>query len=316
MSSSYQNPRLDHNRQDGCAVQGTVTLDPAKATWIGAMALGSMLAVGHASPGAVVLFALFTAVTLCLGHSIGMHRRSIHRSFRCPTWFEYLCVHLGTLVGLGGPLGMLRTHDTRDWAQRQPTCHPYFSHQAIWYQDLYWQLFCSIQLFRTPVIETEGEIEQDPVYRWMERYWMWQQLPWALTFFVVGGWPWVFWGICVRVLVGVVGHWLIGYFAHNSGQRDWDVTNAAVQGHNIAWVSLLTMGECWHNNHHAFPGSAKLGLKSGQWDPGWWVLRGLHRIGLAADFVLPAELPARKDLVPLEQNRRSKTPVGGCDAGR
>jgi fatty-acid desaturase len=56
------------------------------------------------------------------------------------------------------------------------------------------------------------------------------------------------------------------------------------------------MGECWHNNHHAFPGSARLGLAAGEWDPGWWVLSGLKRIGLVWGIRLPADLPARPEV--------------------
>lgn len=57
------------------------------------------------------------------------------------------------------------------------------------------------------------------------------------------------------------------------------MSGAAVQGYNVRWFALLTMGESWHNNHHAFPMSAKLGLQQGQWDPGWWVIQGLVKIG-------------------------------------
>jgi len=46
------------------------------------------------------------------------------------------------------------------------------------------------------------------------------------------------------------------------------------------------MGENWHNNHHAFPTSAKLGLEKGQWDPGWWVLSLLRKMGLVSDLVV------------------------------
>lgn len=56
------------------------------------------------------------------------------------------------------------------------------------------------------------------------------------------------------------------------------------------------MGECWHNNHHAYPESARLGLAEGEWDPGWWALRGMRCAGLAWDFRLPADLPARPEL--------------------
>jgi len=210
---------------------------------------------------------------------------------------EYLLVHLGTIVGLAGPFGMLKTHDMRDWAQRQQECHDYFSHGSVWYKDASWQIFHSFKLETPPPFEAEAEIANDPIYRWMEATWMWQQLPWAILFYALGGWGWVCWGIGSRVSVSIIGHWLIGYFAHNDGYRDWHIEGAAVQGHNIPWTALLTMGENWHNNHHAFPGSAKLGLEPGQVDPGWWVLSGLKKVSLVSNLITPENLKARKELI-------------------
>ncbi len=293
----YSNPRIDRPAQRADALNGEVHADPVKIAWVGSMVLfGTIGSAMSFTVGALLLFVASTAVTLCLGHSLGMHRRFIHRSYRCPAWLEYLFVHFGVLVGLAGPLGMLRTHDVRDWAQRQPQCHSYFSHREAWYRDFWWQLFCSIRLARPPVITIEPDIANDSVHRLMERTWMLQQLPWALLFLAVGGWGWVCWGICSRVSVSVVGHWLIGHFAHNSGHRHWHVEGAAVQGFNVPFAALLTMGESWHNNHHAFPGSAKLGLEAGQWDPGWWVLKLLERSGLVIGLVTPATLADRPEL--------------------
>jgi len=96
----------------------------------------------------------------------------------------------------------------------------------------------------------------------------------------------------------VFGHWLIGYFAHNHGQMHRVVRGAAVQGRNVRWTSLLTMGECWHNNHHAFPGSARLGLEDREWDPGWWALLAMRRAGLVWSLRLPEHLPVREELTP------------------
>ena len=59
------------------------------------------------------------------------------------------------------------------------------------------------------------------------------------------------------------------------------------------------MGEAWHNNHHAFPGSARLGLDKGESDPGWWVLTVLARLGLVWGVKTPESLPHRPNLVPL-----------------
>lgn len=305
MTKNYYNPRIEECAGVATVSQtdahsGEVSLDVTKLCWVGSMLIGGTVgSIATASVSAVLLFTCFTAITLCLGHSLGMHRRFIHRSYDCPRWLEVLFVHLGTIVGLAGPFGMLRTHDLRDWAQRQTSCHDYFSHASIWYKDLYWQLFCSIKLNNPPDIQAEQEIANDVVFAWMERTWMWQQIPWALLFYFIGGWAWVFWGVCSRVSVSILGHWLIGYFAHNHGHRSWHIEGAAVQGHNIPWTALLTMGENWHNNHHAFRYSARLGLEDGQWDPGWWTLKALESLGLVRGLVTPNIEALRPELLRL-----------------
>jgi hypothetical protein len=78
------------------------------------------------------------------------------------------------------------------------------------------------------------------------------------------------------------------------------VDGAAVQGRNIPLTSLLTMGESWHNNHHAFPGSARLGLYAGEWDPGWWMLLVLRKLGLVWNIRLPRDLAVRQELRALD----------------
>jgi sn-1 stearoyl-lipid 9-desaturase len=80
-----------------------VTWDPGRSLWVGGMSAGA-LALGplYFTPGAVLLFLVTTAVTICAGHSVGMHRLLIHRSFSAPLWLERTLVYLGTLVGMAG----------------------------------------------------------------------------------------------------------------------------------------------------------------------------------------------------------------------
>ena len=299
-----------HRVQTGADVlQGVVLWEPMRSLWFSGMALGAL--VGGALTFTWAAFALFvgsTALVLLLGHSLGMHRKLIHDSFQCPKWLEYFLVYCGVLVGLSGPLGLLRTHDLRDYAQRQKACHDFFGHRRAPLVDAWWQLHCELRLERPPEIRVELGIDNDPVYRFLQRTWMAQQLPWALLFFAIGGWAWVFWGVCARVTAGVFGHWLIGHFAHRHGEQTHVVEGASVQGYNVPFAALLTMGECWHNNHHAFPGSARLGLHAGEWDPGWWVLLGLRRLGLVWALKTPADLPWREEL----RRVRSRADAG-CD---
>ena len=287
---------------DGCsAVEGRVVWAPQRSLWWFAMLAGSVLAVTrYASWGGVALFLASSAVTLCLGHSLGMHRRLIHRAYACPLWLERVLVYLGVLVSMAGPAGMMRTHDLRDWAQRQPRCHDFFAHRRGFFVDAWWQLHCELRLARPPRFELPGHLADDPVLMWIERHWLLQQLPWALLFFAFGGIGWVLWGVCLRCVVGLTGHWMVGHFAHRVGHRSWHVDGAGVQGHDVRGCGLITFGEGWHNNHHAFPGSARLGLYPGQADPGWWVLCALRRVGLVWDLSLPATLPPRAEVQALE----------------
>ncbi|KGD64037.1 fatty acid desaturase [Alcanivorax nanhaiticus] len=280
------------------AFAGRVLWSPSKSIWFLFHFLTLILVAPFvASVSSIAIFIVLTAVTLCFGHSLGMHRLLIHRSYECPKWMEYLFVYLGTLVGMAGPIGMMRQHDLRDWAQRQTRCHDYLLHGSSMIKDGWWQLNCDLRLDNPPEFCIEESVTSDPFYRFIEKTWMWQQLVLAVPLYWIGGLSWLVWGISVRIVVSVGGHWFIGYFAHNHGERTWRVDGAAVQGHNIRLAGLISMGEAWHNNHHAYPRSAMLGLYTDEPDPGWWVLNALYNLGIVKNIRLPSHLPPRPELV-------------------
>ncbi len=170
-------------------VRGCVRWAPGKSLWIGGHTLAALvLCPILPSWGGAALFVATSAVTLCFGHSVGMHRRLIHGSFRCPLWLEYLCVYLGTLVGMAGLLGMIRIHDLRDWAQRQSDCHAYLRHARPLFGDAWWQLHCGLRLDGPPAFQLEPRLAADRFYAFLERTWMLQQIPWAVLLFACGGW--------------------------------------------------------------------------------------------------------------------------------
>jgi fatty-acid desaturase len=278
----------------GCnPVEGRVRWDPVHSLWNGSMLAASLiLAPVFVTPGALIVFVLSTGATLLMGHSVGFHRRLIHRSFDCPRWLERLLVWIGTLVGMSGPLWMIRTHDLRDWAQRQTDCHDYLAHRQSMPIDGWWQLHCRLELDHPPRFDL-GEAGRDRFYRFLEASWMAQQMPVAALLFALGGWPWAIWGVCVRVSVSVTGHWCVGHLAHRRGPQSWLVEGAGVQAHDVPWAAIPTMGEAWHNNHHAYPGSARIGLEPGQSDLGYAFIRLLETVGLAQGVMVPANMPPR-----------------------
>lgn len=274
-------------------VRGRVRWDPLHSTWNGGM-LAAALVFGSATatPAAVTVFLLSTGAALLLGHSVGFHRLLIHRSFQTPVTVERFLVWCGTIAGMSGPFWIMRTHDLRDWAQRQRECHPYLAHRRPMLIDAWWQLHCRLELDRPPRFDL-GRVGKDRFYRLLESTWMAQQLPLAVLLWLAGGWGWVVWGVCARVAITVHGHWFVGHLAHRRGPQSWLVKGAGVQAHDVPWAAIPTMGEAWHNNHHAYPGSARIGLYPGQHDWGYMFIRVLERIGLAWDICLPECLPER-----------------------
>lgn len=295
--------RVDGSGADPCA--GTVLIDWPKALWNGVMMTGTVAALAIATWQSVLLFLALTYVTLLVGHSVGMHRMMIHRTFKARPWVARALITIGTLVGVSGPSGIIRIHDTRDWAQREAECHDFFAHRRGFWRDLSWNLFYRFDFARPPKVTIEPEIAADPFYRFLDATWRWQQLPLAALLYALGGWPFVLWGVCARVFASTAGHWAVTYFCHNPSLSPspgrWLVKDAGIQASNLPGLGLVTYGECWHNNHHAFPESARIGLEPGQVDPGWWVIRALERLGLVFDVRQPRGEDARGDL--LERHR-------------
>lgn len=290
-----------HPLPDTSDTEGVIRWDPVKSLWLFAMIGGGLAAVTLTPSWAgVIIFLVTTAITICAGHSVGMHRLLIHRSFRAPLWLERLLVWLGTLVGMAGPFGMIRAHDMRDWHQRQATCPPHPSHGAGFWRDAWWQLHCRFDLTSPPRFEIEPEVANDPFYRFVDRTWMAQQLFLAIPLFLIFGMDGVLWGVCLRVSVSLIGHWMVGHFAHKGGHQGWGVADLPVQGYNLPGLGLITFGENWHGNHHAFPHSARLGVEDGQLDPGYWLIRCLAWFGLASEVLHPEDRPAREGLRRIE----------------
>src|SRR3569832_2062315 len=99
------------NLDKASPVEGAIVWDAPRSLWNGAMLLGAIvLGPLTFSWSALAVFLVTAAITLCAGHSVGFHRRLIHRSFECSKWLERTLVWFGTAVGMGGPLWTIRLH--------------------------------------------------------------------------------------------------------------------------------------------------------------------------------------------------------------
>jgi stearoyl-CoA desaturase (delta-9 desaturase) len=104
----------------------------------------------------------------------------------------------------------------------------------------------------------------------------------ALTGSLIGGLTGLLWGGVVRIFCLHQATFSINSLCHFFGAQDYETGD---ESRNLAWLALPTLGEAWHNNHHAFPTSARHGLGRWQPDPSAAVIWALERSGLAWDVV-------------------------------
>ncbi|MGH2759673.1 MAG: acyl-CoA desaturase, partial [Actinomycetota bacterium] len=103
------------------------------------------------------------------------------------------------------------------------------------------------------------------------------------------------WGSLVRILMLHHVTWSINSICHFYGREAY---KARDESKNVWALSPLSFGESWHNNHHAFPWSARLGLGAWQVDFGWYAIRGLAALGLATDVKVPSIEQIEKRRLP------------------
>jgi stearoyl-CoA desaturase (delta-9 desaturase) len=135
------------------------------------------------------------------------------------------------------------------------------------------------------------DLLKDPTIRFIDRTFLWWTagglvlaflLGWLIGGSLTAGLTGLLWGGAVRMLVVHHVTYSINSLCHFFGRRAYDTDD---ESRNLAWLAPFTFGESWHNNHHAFPTSARHGLKRWQFDPSWIVIRSLEATGLIWDVV-------------------------------
>jgi stearoyl-CoA desaturase (delta-9 desaturase) len=135
------------------------------------------------------------------------------------------------------------------------------------------------------------DLYADPFYRALQHLGLPLQLALAGALFFLGGWAWVVWGVFVRLVIAYHSTWLVNSAAHMLGYRTYRTTDCST---NCWWVALLSFGEGWHNNHHAFPFSARHGLRWFEIDMTWWHVELLALLRLADRVRIPSRLMRQK----------------------
>ena len=237
-----------------------------------------------------------------LGITIGYHRLVSHRAFDTYGWNRAFWMFCGALAVEGSPIAWCAVHRKHhQHSDHDGDPHSPHLHEGGWknvikgfvHSHFGW-LFA--QAWSDELIgKYAPDMQSQPLSRMMHRYYGWIVLAALFLPGVIAGlvtqtwtgfWLGVLWGGVIRMFVNHHITWSINSICHIFGSRDFKSND---DSRNNLLMGILAYGEGWHNNHHAFPTSARHGLKWWQFDMSWLVIRTMQACGLVWNVRVPSQ---------------------------
>jgi stearoyl-CoA desaturase (delta-9 desaturase) len=268
---------------------GTVTVVPFLALGI----VGWQVWAEFLNWSDLAVFAILYLIS-GLGVTVGFHRLFTHRSFATRRWMRGVLAAAGSIAIEGPVISWVDDHRKHHAFSDQPgdPHSPHVDHgvgwrgalQGLFHAHMGW-LFLHTQ--RGARKRYAPDLIADPVVSAVDRtFVLWVTagllaafgLGWLIGGTLTAALTGLLWGGAVRVLVLHHMTYSINSLCHYFGSRRFDTGD---ESRNLAWLSLFTFGEAWHNNHHAFPTSAAHGLRWWEVDMSSMVIRLMQGGGLA-----------------------------------
>jgi stearoyl-CoA desaturase (delta-9 desaturase) len=243
-----------------------------------------VLWTGVSVPALATCFAL--VFLRAFGLTAGYHRLLAHGAFRCGRATRFALTWLGASAAQLGPLwwvGHHRMHHRAADADGDP--HSPETRGLLW-AHLGW-LLCRKHA-RTP-LPWVADLARERELVWLERFHWLPPLTLAAALFALGGAQLLVWGFVVSTALLYHLTFAVNSLGHRVGSQRYPGRD---QSRNLPWLAWLTLGDGWHNNHHARPAWARHGVGPGELDLTWLALRGMERIGLAWHLRGPVPAPA------------------------
>ncbi len=277
--------------------------------WMVFMHVGALAAFFTFSWKALVICLFLWWLTGGVGITLGYHRYFTHRSFATPKPVEYLLAIIGCMAGESGPIGWVAAHryhhtysDT-DQDPHSPLRGFFWAHMGwLFGREKFLQDDESCKKF-TP------DMSKDRFLVWIDKWHILPTFVLAAVLYAMGGWAFIVWGIFLRSVLVYHSTWLVNSAAHVWGYQSYKWSNDASR--NNWWVALLTFGEGWHNNHHAFQRSARHGMAWWELDLTYRLIQVLWVLGLASKIHVPVPASTTGATFPVDfELPRSQTGAG------
>jgi stearoyl-CoA desaturase (delta-9 desaturase) len=137
-----------------------------------------------------------------------------------------------------------------------------------------------------------ADLARYPELMWLHRHERVPAYVLAVLCFLIGGWPGLFVGFFCSTVLVFHGTFCINSLAHVSGAKRY-VTGD--DSRNNWLLAIFTMGEGWHNNHHACQSSVRQGFRWWEYDPTYYGLKALSWTGLVWDLKAPSAALLRNE---------------------
>ncbi len=233
-----------------------------------------------------------------LGIGLGYHRLLTHRGFSAPRWLERFLIVCGTLAVQSGPLSWVTTHRLHH-AFTDTEKDPHSPKDGFFWAHIGWIFKGPAQLYPMETHKRYSpDLLRDPFTIYADKYYWVTSVVAGLVLFAIGGWTMTVWGIFFRTVVGWHATWLVNSATHLWGSRRFETRDTST---NNALVAAITFGEGWHNNHHAYPRSAKHGLRWYEVDVNWIQIKLLEKLGLVRDVYALDLRETRNEAVTLKK---------------
>ncbi len=265
------------------------------AVWIGIVHVLAMIAPFYFTWPAFAMCGALIFATASLGVCMGYHRLLTHRSFKTYRPVRWLLAILGGLSGEGSALTWVAQH-RRHHVHSDHEGDPHSPKDGNWWSHMLWFLPDFGQKWHRDLFERYApDIMKDRVMVWIHRmflpsHFLLGGFLFAMGYFfhfwglggLYGGLSMLFWGLGVRMVYVLHSTWFVNSVTHMWGYRSYDTSD---NSRNLWWVSLMTFGEGWHNNHHAYQQVASQGHRWWEIDITYWVILSMEKVGLAWDIV-------------------------------
>ena len=214
------------------------------------------------------------------GIGLGYHRLLTHRGFKAPKWLEYFLSFCGTLALQSGPLAWVTTHRIHH-GFTETDKDPHSPRNGTYWAHIGWIFKGTAQNQSDATVQRYSpDLKKDPVHVALNKYYYVTPIIAGVVLFAIGGWTMVIWGIFFRTVIGWHATWLVNSATHLWGKRRFETRD---DSRNNGLIAAITFGEGLHNNHHAYPRSARHGLTWKEFDINWVQIRALEMLGIVKD---------------------------------